>query len=120
MLNSLVYLQIMKRVIPLKKLSNFHFLNLEMFLPFVRRGLITGRSNSIWQSLYANLPVWNCIPASTPYFSSTKMHSYTMKYLNIHFEGFSSSKFDVNKFSIIPESSRSADLVSFLALTLSH
>ena len=119
LLCSLFYLETMKLVTPLDKLTQYSTLNLELFLPFVRRGLITGRSNSIWQALYAKLPVWNLIPENSPYFSTTKMHMYTMKYLSVHYNDSDPDYFDSKSFSIIEESTRRADFVQLLTSTLS-
>ena len=35
-------------------------LGLELFLPGVRKGLVTGRSSVVWYALVHRLPVYNC------------------------------------------------------------
>lgn len=107
------YQKIMAMVVKLSELTPYHNLNLEVFLPGVRKGLITGRSNSIWHALFLKKPVWNCIDREKPYFSDTKMHRYAMNYLNVqgnHRDGV----FDETLYDVIDESTRAADLIRFL------
>ncbi|MEE9117889.1 MAG: hypothetical protein V3U02_04765 [Calditrichia bacterium] len=40
--------------------TKYHNFNIEHFLPFVREGVITGISSVIWNSLYEQVPVYNC------------------------------------------------------------
>ena len=44
----------------LSEKTKYHNFNIEHFLPFVREGVITGISSVIWNSLYEQLPVYNC------------------------------------------------------------
>ncbi len=110
---ALVYRKLMALVVRLSELTPYHNLNLEVFLPGVRKGLITGRSNSIWHALFLKKPVWNCIDEDKPYFSDTKMHKYTMTYLGVH-GNHSDPGFDPAHYDVIAESTRSADLILFL------
>jgi len=116
---AVVYRRIMAIVVRLSDLTPYHNLNLEVFLPAVRKGLITGRSNSIWHALFLKKPVWNCIDESKPYFSQTKMHRYAMTYLNVH-GNYSDLDFNEKRYEIIAESTRSADLIRFLESALSE
>jgi hypothetical protein len=115
---AVVYRKIMAIVVRLSELTPYHNLNLEVFLPGVRKGLITGRSNSIWHALFLKKPVWNCIDRDKPYFSDTKMHRYAMTYLNVH-GNHRDSAFDDKLYDVIAESTRSADLIHFLDKELS-
>lgn len=110
---AVVYRKLMALVVRLKDLTPYHNLNLEVFLPGVRKGLITGRSNSIWHALFLKKPVWNCIDEDKPYFSDTKMHKYAMTYLGVH-GNHRDRKFDAAHYGVIAESTRSADLIRFL------
>lgn len=116
---AVIYRKIMNIVVRLCDLTPYHNLNLEVFLPSVRRGLITGRSNSIWHALFLKKPVWNCIDEGKPYFSDTKMHKYAMTYLNVHGNHHDLS-FDEKLYEVIAESTRSADLIQFLDGELSR
>lgn len=115
---AVVYRKIMDIVVRLSELTPYHNLNLEVFLPRVRKGLITGRSNSIWHALFLKKPVWNCIDEGKPYFSDTKMHRYAMTYLNVH-GNHRSLDFDQRLFEVVDESTRSADLIAYLEGALS-
>ncbi|MCF8176964.1 MAG: hypothetical protein K9J74_00500 [Sulfuritalea sp.] len=114
---AIVYRKIMAIVVRLSELTPYHNLNLEVFLPGVRKGLITGRSNSIWHALFLKKPVWNCIDRDKPYFSDTKMHRYAMTYLNVH-GNHGDEGFDGSQFAIIEETTREADLIEYLDETL--
>lgn len=115
---AVVYRRVMDIVVRLSELTPYHNLNLEVFLPGVRKGLITGRSNSIWHALFLQKPVWNCIDEDKPYFSETKMHRYAMRYLNVH-GNHRSLDFDQRLFEVVGESTRNADLITYLEGALS-
>ena len=83
----------------LSNITKYHNFNLELFLPYIKDGLITGRSNSIWQSLFVSLPVINLIDKETPYRYPNKMHTYSMKYFDVHFEEFNFNKSNYRKIS---------------------
>jgi hypothetical protein len=107
------YYQVMKRAKNLKELTKWHNLNLELFLPNVKKGLITGRSNSIWHGLFLKKPTYNCIDANKPYYSDSKMHKYSMKYFNVH-GNYNNLHFDEGLFKRIKEQTRSIDAVGVL------
>ncbi|MEE2746759.1 MAG: hypothetical protein VX617_07755 [Pseudomonadota bacterium] len=44
----------------LEDITQYHNLGIENFLPYVRKGLITGTSASQFHALYNELPVYNC------------------------------------------------------------
>lgn len=115
---AVVYRKVMRLIVRLSELTPYHNLNLEVFLPGVRKGLITGRSNSIWHALFLKKTVWNCIDEDKPYFSDTKMHRYAMTYLNVH-GNYRDFDFNERCFDVIAESTRSADLIRFLDEELS-
>lgn len=108
-----VYQRIMDKVVRLSELTPYHNFNLEVFLPRIGRGLITGRSNSIWHGLFLKKPVWNCIDRDKPYFSETKMHKTAMAYLNVH-GNYASLDFDESLYDVIGESCRQADLIQVI------
>ena len=56
-----LYEKVLRRARPLHRMTPFHQLGLEVFLPFVRRGVIGGLSNTIWSSLYFKKPFYNCV-----------------------------------------------------------
>ena len=44
----------------LEDITQYHNLGIEKFLPYVRKGLITGNRASQFHALYNELPVYNC------------------------------------------------------------
>jgi hypothetical protein len=115
---AVVYCRLMTIVVRLSELTLYHNLNLEVFLPGVRKGLITGRSNSIWHALFLKKPVWNCIDEDKPYFSDTKMHRYAMTYLNVH-GNYSCEHFDETLFDKVFDETRNADTIAYIESFLS-
>lgn len=107
------YERLMQRIVSLSSLTKYHSFNLEMFLPIVRKGLITGRSNSIWHALYARLPVYNCVSDSTVEVSKNKMHSYNMRYFDVNCCA-GHLIFDSDKFNLIKDETRLADIVKYV------
>jgi hypothetical protein len=116
---AVAYRKLMALVVHLSELTPYYNLNLEVFLPDVRGGLITGRSNSIWHALFLKKPVWNCIDRDKPYASETKMHRQTMTYLNVH-GNYRDKKFDETHYEVIKETTREVDLILYLNDCLSN
>jgi len=56
-----LYIDLMKRAVPLMDVSPHSDMSLEAFLPGVRKGVIGGLSNTIWGTLYFGLPFYNCV-----------------------------------------------------------
>ncbi|MDD5450316.1 MAG: hypothetical protein PHT49_00215 [Desulfovibrionales bacterium] len=110
---AIMYVKLMRRVVRFRDITELHNLNLELFLPNVRKGLITGRSNSIWHGLFNKIPVYNCIDENKKYYSDTKMHKYSMKYLNVH-GNYSTLEFDSKLYDLIDTKTRKADLIMFI------
>ena len=110
---AIMYVKLMRRVVRFRDITEFHNLNLELFLPNVRKGLITGRSNSIWHGLFVKIPVYNCIDESKKYYSDTKMHKYSMKYLNVH-GNYKKLNFDSDLYNLIDTKTRDSDLIMFI------
>lgn len=111
---AILYAKLMKRVVRFSEITSFYNLNLELFLPNVKKGMITGRSNSIWHGLYNRLPVYNCIDENKEYFSDTKMHQYCMKYLNVH-GNYYQLEFDDMLFKKVDHITIEADAVKIVA-----
>ncbi len=58
--NDLLFTRLARQMTPLAELTPKHNLNLELFLPHVRKGVITGISTCVWHALHAGLAVYNC------------------------------------------------------------
>ena len=112
--NAYIYLDILKRVKPLRELIPYHNFSLELMLPHVKKGMITGRSNSIWHGLFVKLPVYNCVDKRRVKHLKNKMHYHSMKFFEVPFcDG--SLEFDDRHFSIIREETRQKDLIKWLS-----
>ncbi len=116
---AIIYIKIMQRVRKLSELTEYHNLNLELFLPNVKKGMITGRSNSIWHGLFLKKPTYNCIDEDKGYYSDTKMHKYTMKYFDVH-GNYHKLKFDQTKFDIIDDRTRELDFIEIIEKELTN
>ena len=57
-ISSIEYRFLMQKVTHISDFSKYGSLNIESFIPYVSKGVITGRSNTIWHCLYQKLPVW--------------------------------------------------------------
>jgi len=57
-INARIFIE--KRSRLLSEITKYHNFNIELFLPFVKEGLITGISGCIMHSLLNRLPVYNC------------------------------------------------------------
>lgn len=55
-----MYYELLGRALPLSALTPYHILGLEFFLPYVKSGIITGRSSILYSCLYERVPVYNC------------------------------------------------------------
>jgi len=58
--NDLLFTGLARQMTPLAALTPRYNLNLELFLPHVRKGVITGISTCVWHALHAGLEVYNC------------------------------------------------------------
>jgi|GEM_PF-2203492 len=75
--NDLYFSGLTQQLPLLASLTPRHNLNLELFFPHVRKGVITGISSCVWHALHAGLAVYNCddqpfgdhLPNSTTYSS---------------------------------------------------
>ncbi|MBW1680340.1 MAG: hypothetical protein JRJ35_05250 [Deltaproteobacteria bacterium] len=108
------YMEILRRVTPLKALTSYHNFSLELILPQVKKGLITGRSNSIWHGLYTKLPVYNCVDKNQIIENKTKMNYESMKYFEVPYCN-GRLEFEAKHFDVIREETRKRDLIKWLS-----
>jgi hypothetical protein len=57
----ILHRRILRRARPMTEQTAYAGLALEAFLPGVRKGVIGGLSNTIWGTLYFDLPFYNCV-----------------------------------------------------------
>ncbi|MGR3175989.1 MAG: hypothetical protein ACUZ8N_15535 [Candidatus Scalindua sp.] len=99
-----------EKVVFLSDLTEYHNLGLEHFLPYVKKGIITGISSCIWHSLYQRLPVYNC--DKQPF--REDMPNYAV-YKNFYVPPCHGKlEFDEVCFDKVSESARKADLLKLI------
>ena len=95
--------------------TQYHNFGIELFLPHIRKGLITGYSTTQFHSLYNELPVYNCDPqengkvATLPYNAA-----YMVKYCNGKLD------FDQSNFNRISKECRNADVTQLIMKELNE
>lgn len=99
----------------LEKVSKYHNFNIELFLPYVRKGLVTGNSGTVFNALFHKLPVYNCDPQDISRYNSNS------KYLQKYHVPFCNGKltFDNVCFDLIPDKFRDVDMVRLIEQELS-
>lgn len=58
---SILFLKVMKRITPIKHITNYGFMPLEIFMPKINKGIIGGESNLMWGASFFNVPYYNCV-----------------------------------------------------------
>lgn len=117
---------VLRRAVPMAKLTPYAEMSLEAFLPGVEKGVVGGLSNTIWGSLYFKLPFYNCVDARHRYGDSKllKKSSEFLLDLNLKYFGVPFCNGDIDNGStcdgIISEEEREGDLVASLREDLSH
>jgi hypothetical protein len=99
-----------KQSILLSDLSDYHNFGIEHFLPYVKKGVITGISSCIWHSLYNRVPVYNCdsqdLNPQIPNYSVYKTF-YVPTWNN-------QMEFDSKDFNKISSVNRESDLITLI------
>jgi hypothetical protein len=62
---TLLHQSVLRRAIPMSRLTRYAEMPLEAFLPGVKCGVIGGLSNTIWGTLYFNVTFFNCVSPDT-------------------------------------------------------
>jgi len=98
----------------LEDITEYHNLNIENFLPYVRKGLITGNSGSQFHALYNELPVYNCD-------SQVNDEIATLPHNEEFLVPFCGGKlvFDRSNFNRISKECKSADMINLIKGELS-
>ena len=82
-----LYRKVLDRCIPLSNVNKFWNFGVELFMPGIKKGLITGRSSVTWFALTQKIPVFNCDVESI--YQKTN-------YLNAHFRHYGVPFYDGN------------------------
>ncbi|MBT6228215.1 MAG: hypothetical protein HOI47_16340, partial [Candidatus Scalindua sp.] len=93
----------------LEEVTQYHNLGIELFLPHVRQGLITGNSATQFHALYSELAIYNCDPqekdeiAALPYSAA-----YIVPFCN------GDLAFDRSNFNRISNECKNADIIQLI------
>lgn len=112
-----LYRDVMSRIVRLNSITPHYNISLETFLPNVKKGLITGRSNSIWHALLLNLPVYNCADDEKIKVPKEKMNFYSMQYFGVPYCRHELA-FDTAYFQKVDDRVRNVDFVAELKADL--
>ncbi|MCP4978486.1 MAG: hypothetical protein GY931_20260 [Maribacter sp.] len=106
-----MYRKVLGRCVPLSQIHDHWNFGAELFMPGIRKGLITGRSSVVWFALTQKVPVFNC-DAERRYFKT--------KYLNNHFDHYGvpfyddNLDFDRQHWKRVPATNGKFDLIKFI------
>ena len=105
---------------PLSNITKYSLFAVEAFLPNVKKGVIGGLSNTIWGSLYHQIPFYNAVDMNRQdRFGSDRLYGTkdTTNHIDLNLKYFyipfceKRLEFDSNHFSIVHDSTRQADLL---------
>ena len=91
-----------------EKLTKSHNYGWELFLPYVKKGVFTGLSGTIFHSLYNNVPVYNCDPQEVKDDFAPFYKYFKLPYIN------GKLNFDKKYFDLIPQEVRDADIIKLI------
>ncbi len=114
------YHVILRRSVLMRDVTPYHNFGLEVFLPGIKKGVITGRSATLWHALHNRLPVFNCVDDGKVNFSivlkdslANRIHPKIMDYLAVPYcDG--KLEFDEKYFSVIAPSTFEGDLITLI------
>lgn len=92
----------------LEELTEYHNLAIEVFLPHVKKGLITGISATVFQALNNKLPVYNCDPREETDGTTAYNKNYQIPCCH------GALVFDESLFSRISNECRNSDIIQLL------
>jgi hypothetical protein len=116
-----LYRTILERTVPLSSITKYSLFAVEAFLPNVKQGVIGGLSNTIWGTLYHQIPFYNAVDIDIQNrFGSDLLYGtkdtsnlidLNLKYFNIPFCE-RKLEFDSGYFSIVNDRTRNADILN--------
>jgi len=113
---AIFYKNILTKSIFLRDITPYSNFPLELFLPYVKKGVITGISTVIWHCLYNKIPVYNC--DSQPF--GPHLPNYDV-YKNFYIPYCKNKlEFDEKYFSKISQAAREADLIEAIKRELAN
>ena len=117
-LTSALHQKVLRRAMPLIRLTPYADISLEAFLPGVRKGVIGGLSNTIWGTLYFRRPFFNCADSAMVHHGESELlqkASETLLKLNLEYFGVPYCAGDLGRGAtgddIVLDSDRTGDLL---------
>ena len=116
-----LYRTVLERTVPLSSITKYSSFAVEAFLPNVKKGVIGGLSNTIWGTLYHQIPFYNAVDMNKQKrFGSDLLYGNknTSNHIDLNLKYFyipfceKKLEFDSSFFSIIYDCTRSADLLN--------
>ncbi len=104
----IIYNLLLKRYPDLSTLTEYHNFGVEVFLPYVKKGLISGHSVAVLHALINKIPVYCCDPQE----KSIAFKPITEPYSVASCDG--QLKFDEKEFARIPDVVRQADMIELI------
>jgi hypothetical protein len=92
----------------LEKLTEYHNFGIELFLPHVNKGVLTGHSTVTFHALYNKLPVYNCDSQEKTIGIPEGMEPYMVPCCNGNLQ------FDKSNFNKIDEEFKNADIIQVI------
>lgn len=121
----LLHSKVLQRATPMTQFTPYADISLEAFLPGVRSGVIGGLSNTVWGTLYSQLPFYNCVdPKQRSGVSELLPHrsSETLLDLNLRYFGVPYCEGDIAKgawgHDIVQVEHRQGDLLEAIVAEL--
>jgi hypothetical protein len=111
---AILFRRILRRAPPLRSLTPYANFGIEAFLPHVRKGMISGYSNSVWHALYNRLPVYNAVDDAG---IEESPHIGRMTFFVPPFRGARLEHDDAD-FDVVSDRVRERDLVAIVAQAL--
>jgi len=123
-LTGVLHRAILKRAARMSDVTPYAGMSLEAFLPGVRKGIIGGLSNTIWGTLYFDLPFYNCVDESARRGRSELLDKRSDALLDLNLQYFGvpfcngDLGVDIRKLGIVRPQERKGDLISALCADL--
>jgi hypothetical protein len=92
----------------LEELTEYYNFGIELFLPHVNKGILTGHSTVTYHALYNKVSVYNCDPQGKTIGIPENMEPYMVPCCNGNLQ------FDKNNFKKIDEEFRNADIIQII------
>jgi hypothetical protein len=124
-----LYDGVLRRTVPIEKVTPHYQYAMEAFMPGIRKGVIGGLSNTIWGTLFYRLPFYNCVDLARQRRddgNKTYGNKVTSNALDLNLTYFhvpycrGELAFDSKYFDLIADSTRDGDMIAEIERELSR